>query len=865
MLIYQILFVFSVIVAITIGIVGARLIARRPLKPFARNLLIGIIIFEVVLGVLHLLAAGDLFPPYWNWFFDLQYERNLGAIFSSLQLMLIAAIALVNLLLTPGLKWGQRLYWLFLAVTFVYLSCDEFYSCHETFGGRVPSDNWEIPYAIGGGIFVVISLLAYWIGFRRSLYLFGFLFGGLMILGLGAVAIEKFVRDGFVEGDSSLRWMFIFEEMFEMVGATVILTGFLAYASENLVERRWQAARSLFAGAGVLWTVWLFFSLLLLPALEARYSANPVQVDYDGGLLSLVGYRVFPEMVKPGDEVALTLYWRANRPLSTDYSVSVHALSHPDIDSVAQADDLHVGAIPSTVWFPNIVNSKTIYLQLPRNLPIPASYWLTLRVWSGPWPLGRPWSDTVGLPVSRSENRALLGEDSVVLASVPALPETPPAAPLTAATYRFTSDGFTLSGYTLPDTPVETHQLTTEFQWATDNKPNRRLTQFFHLIPRQSGEPFGFDQQPFAGSFPTDEWPTRVHVTDKWTLDLPDSLPAGTYDAYTGMYDLNTMERAAVIDSEGNAVPDNAIFLGSVTYAPSAEAEAALAQNAPGLCYAMSDSNSLDGSEADTLVAMNTTTGEAAEIGQTGSVKVEGVAFSPDHSILYAVDEREVGQFGVIDVETGQFTPVGSGLAVPENPARNPALYDSILKDIDSVSVDPETGELWGIHQDEENLLFQIDPQTGEVIRDTFATGFDYLKVDLTGLPEPGYVNVKDLAIDPQSGNFYVVVGNDAFDSFLTTIDLTTIDLDSGTVNLTSGKQLVSSADGQPIRDVEALSFTPNGTLYAISTNNSNTPDNYDVLWRIDPETGTSTPVGSFTRYVDYVDYEALACLDAVN
>src|SRR5688500_17216759 len=122
MLIYQILFVFSVIPAITVAVLGARLVARRSLKPMARNLLFGIIVFEVVLAMLHLLAAGSQFPPYWNWFFDLQYERNLGAIFSSVQLMLIAAVALINGLLTPGLKWPQRLYWLFLTATFAYLS-----------------------------------------------------------------------------------------------------------------------------------------------------------------------------------------------------------------------------------------------------------------------------------------------------------------------------------------------------------------------------------------------------------------------------------------------------------------------------------------------------------------------------------------------------------------------------------------------------------------------------------------------------------------------------------------------------------------------------------------------------------------------
>ena len=47
------------------------------------------------------------------------------------------------------------------------------------------------------------------------------------------------------------------------------------------------------------------------------------------------------------------------------------------------------------------------------------------------------------------------------------------------------------------------------------------------------------------------------------------------------------------------------------------------------------------------------------------------------------------------------------------------------------------------------------------------------------------------------------------------------------------------------------------------ATNNSNMPEYFDRLWRVNPETGESTPVGRFTDYVDFVDYEAVACVDA--
>lgn len=853
-MIYQLLFIAALLTGIVVCGLAVYTVRHRPVKPFARNLLLMLVAFEIFLAVFHILAARNTFPTYWNWFFDLQYERNLGAMFSSVQLMLVAAVALINALLTPGLKIWQRLYWLLLTATFIFLSFDEFYAIHETWGGRVPTSAWELPYAISGGVLFLISAAAYWFGFRRDWRVFLFMLGGIIILAMGAVAIEKFVKEGFVEADASLRWLFLFEELFEMIGATLILTGLLSYASEHIV--RWPSGTRVIALVGAAWAVWLMFALFVLDILEARYLANPVQVDYDDGLLSLVGYEVTPAVAKPGDEVALTLYWRANRPLSTDYSVSIHVLEHPDIDSVAQADDLHVGAIPSTAWFPGIVSSRTLYIRLPRNLPTPASYWLTLRVWSGPWPQDRPWSDTIGLPITHSENRQLLGEDSVILARIPALPTDAPTSP-TNPGYQFTADGFALEQITLPDSTVETHQLKTEFSWATNTVPSRDLTQFFHLIAKDGGAVFAFDQQPFAGRFPTSDWPAKVRFVDSWTLQLPDEMPAGRYDVYTGLYALDTMERAPVIDASGTPVQNNAILLGSIDYAPNAELEAALAADIPGVCYALSDTNSINGSEADTLVMMNTETGEAVEIDQTGTIKVEGVAFSEDFSVLYAVDERaEIGQFGLIDAQTGQLTLVGSGLATAERPARSPAFYDSVLKDIDSLALDPQTGILWGILQDEENLLFQIDPETGEFIPDAFAPGYDYLKINLSD----GYVNVKDLAIDPDDGTFYLTLGSDAFDSYLASIDFDTVDLDAGTVD--ASLLTAFTFEGQPIRDIEALSMTRGGTLFAISSNNSNTPENYDRLWRVNPTTGEAAPVGSFTQYVDFVDYEAVACVD---
>lgn len=861
----QIAFFVTILAIAGYCLAVARLLSRRPLRPLVRRLLIAMVIIEVIAAALHLARAAGLFGDgAVAWFFNLRYERNLGAIFSSLQLMLVALTTLSIGLFAPTMKVWQRLYWLLATLLFFFLGLDEFYSIHENFGGRGPSDAYQIPYAIGAVTFFTISALVYWFGFRRRPLVFVLILTGLTIMVMGGVVIEELTGDGFVKLNPQLEWMSIFEEVGEMVGVTLALAGVLLLAQDMLGGRGWAAMKSVAAAGGSVWAVWMVFALYFQPAVELRLSGFPVQVDY--GPVSLVGYDITPEVIEPGGEAAVTLYWRADEPLDTDYSVSTHALSHPAIDSVAQADDLHVGPIPSHSWVPGVVMKRTLYVELPRNLPTPASYWLGIRIWSGPWPQDRPWQDTTGLSVVHSENLRLLGDDMVIVGSIPALDDTPVPEPPREAAYRFVDQGITLTGYALPDDTIDTHALPVSFWWETTAAPGRDLTQFFHLVPTNGGELFTFDQQPFGGSFPTSDWPANIRVVDNWALTLPDAMPAGTYDVYTGLYDVTTMERMVMTDASGAALPDSAIHLGSLEFAPSASAEAeaatARAREAANVCYALSDTNARTGSEADTLVVVNLATGETVEIGETGTVKTEGMTFNAERTALYLADERDVAQFGVIDLASGVFTPVGSGLVTMDAPARNPALYDAFLKDIDSMALEPATGVVWGVHQDEENLLFQVNTDTGEVVRDAFGDGYDYLKIDLSGLlGAPN--NVKDMAVDPHSGEFYILTGTEEFDSLLARLDFDSIDLETGLIPAEVVAVPTDTRDGTSILDVEGMSFAPDGTLYVTSTNNSNTEAYYDVLWRLDAQTGEATPVTRLSDYVDAVDYEAIACSSA--
>ena len=75
--------------------------------------------------------------------------------------------------------------------------------------------------------------------------------------------------------------------------------------------------------------------------------------------------------------------------------------------------------------------------------------------------------------------------------------------------------------------------------------------------------PANHDAPPFDGDFPTYDWPKGMQAVDTAELVLPDDMPPGIYDIWTGLYEWPSLERVG-ITNEGEAVPDNAILLGEI-------------------------------------------------------------------------------------------------------------------------------------------------------------------------------------------------------------------------------------------------------------------------------------------------------------
>ncbi len=254
------------------------------------------------------------------------------------------------------------------------------------------------------------------------------------------------------------------------------------------------------------------------------------------------------------------------------------------------------------------------------------------------------------------------------------------------------------------------------------------------------------------------------------------------------------------------------------------------------VCYAIADNQRAPGSP-DRLLLVNLETAGTALIGDTGTDDMEAIAVKPGSDLLYGADG---GQLGLLDLETGEFTPTTSRFG-----RGNGSKGKIRFSDVNGLDFDPTTGILYGVHQRErsgrKDLLFQIDPDSGAFIPDAFGPGLDYVVLDGSGLLD----DMEDIAFAPDSDQLYGISTRVSAEGYLVTIDKTT-----GAAVLVGGLEAAN---------MEGLGFTKGGSLYGTSGKNGPKATR-NHLYQIDSTTGLATAIGPFSGKQD--DYEGIACLD---
>jgi outer membrane protein OmpA-like peptidoglycan-associated protein len=222
-------------------------------------------------------------------------------------------------------------------------------------------------------------------------------------------------------------------------------------------------------------------------------------------------------------------------------------------------------------------------------------------------------------------------------------------------------------------------------------------------------------------------------------------------------------------------------------------------------------------------------------VGNFNVSDIEAIAVDPTTDRLYAPN---VNQLGLVDFDTGNFTP----LAQPFGSGSG-ALGELVFSDVDGLSFDPRSGELFGtVRRDaaatDNDLLIMIDKTTGAALPDAFGPGIDY--VEITGTN----ADVDDIAIDID-GTLYAIANNNGLDDRLVRINkLTGVATDIGPNN---------------VDELEGLGFDTTGQLWVSSGLED---ENADGIYPIDKRTGTVVPA-NLVPIDAGGDYEGITCLIA--
>jgi uncharacterized membrane protein len=132
----------------------------------------------------------------------------------------------------------------------------------------------------------------------------------------------------------------------------------------------------------------------ITPPEPGQPASYPIQANLDDKM-ELDGYDLAPHPGHPGQDLVVTLYWRALAPMNQDYTVFVHLVG-PDDQLLAQHDGQPWSKVPlpTSTWQPGEELRDEHRLSLPPDMP-PGSYRLQVGAYD--------WQTLERLPVLEND------------------------------------------------------------------------------------------------------------------------------------------------------------------------------------------------------------------------------------------------------------------------------------------------------------------------------------------------------------------------------------------------------------------------------------------------------------------------------
>ena len=284
-----------------------------------------------------------------------------------------------------------------------------------------------------------------------------------------------------------------------------------------------------------------------------------------GGLVDLVGVdlkqdgRVVeawaprPPVVRPGDSLEYTLYWRARQALQRDYHGLVHLVDRVG-RPIAKQDQL-AGSLfrPPMLWDTFSLQPDRYPLRIPEDTPS-GLYWPMVGLYE--------FKGVDLLPVADANGQAV--GDTYRLPPVKVVGSGPAVRPQHEVSAQL-GDLATLVGYDLavPETGLRAgSQISLTLYYRANKTTDLDLTRFAQLYSPELGMAAQQDAPPAQGGNPTWSWVPGEIIADEVVLTLAPEAQPGSYELRVGLYDAAAGGvRLPVQDDRGRPLPDAQIVL----------------------------------------------------------------------------------------------------------------------------------------------------------------------------------------------------------------------------------------------------------------------------------------------------------------
>ena len=274
--------------------------------------------------------------------------------------------------------------------------------------------------------------------------------------------------------------------------------------------------------------------------------------------MAFLGSQLDHLAVEAGDQISVTLYWRAEAPMQKSFTSFVHLIDSEG-KQWGQVDRLPLeGNHPTDRWLPGQVIADTFVVPVWPDAP-PGEMLLASGFYDPQTGERLPVTDEGGHRVPGDQ--IYLTPRPVVhwqgRLDIPKMIQHPRRVDL--------GEGVGLLGYDVDSAVLRQGQaISLTLYWQARAEMKVSYTVFTHLLNTDGKLVAQQDRIPGAGNYPTTGWLPGEVIVDQYQIPVPEALPVGAYQLTAGMYDGRTGERLPAFAPDGQRLLEDCIPLGEI-------------------------------------------------------------------------------------------------------------------------------------------------------------------------------------------------------------------------------------------------------------------------------------------------------------